>query len=355
MRRSGVWVIVAACVGVALSAGVACGGGGGGSSSPVSPTPELVASATPEMAASPTPEPTPSPQPTPPRVFTPGPLESPVPPGRGDPSGRIAFVSFRDGQQEIYVVNAAGGGLRNVSNDEAADFDPDWSPDGSKIAFASTREGAGIYSMNADGTDATRLTKESGGISPKWSPDGARIAYSRGGSIVIIGQDGSNPTTVHGGGAPTPGVPCSGGAVLGDWSPDGAWIVFYSGDLSRGASEICAVAADGSDLRLIVKDPPGIHAEPNWSPDGTRIAFRSIREGVHHIYVYDLAAGEEIKLTEYDGLDAEPAWSPDGGWVAFVSDRDSIESDIYVMSADGSDVRRLTTDPRKDSFPTWTP
>jgi TolB protein len=262
-------------------------------------------------------------------------------------------LSFRDGNQEIYVINADGSDLKNISAHEGADFDPDWSPDGSKIVFNSDREGAGIYVMNADGSDVQRLT--AGGVSPTWSPDGTRIAYSRGGSLVIIDPDGDNPSTIYDGGGSDPVMPCSGGAILGDWSPDGEWIAFYTADLSRGAAEICVVATDGSEIKLIVENPPGIHVEPNWSPDSTRIAFRSIRDGIHQIYVYDLATGEQTRLTEHAGLDAEPAWSPDGGWIAFVSDRDALESDIYVMSADGSDLRRLTTHARKDSFPTWAP
>jgi len=254
------------------------------------------------------------------------------------------------------VVNADGGDQRNLTRDEAADFDPDFSPDGSRIVFTSNRGGsADIHIMNADGSDVRRLTIGTGGISPKWSPDGNQIAFSRGGRLVVIDQDGRNVTTVYGNDSRVPGVACTGGAILGDWSPDGAWLVFYTADLIQDTTEICVAATEGSDVRVVAEDPPGIHTEPNWSSDGTRIIVRSIRDGVHEIYVYDLATRTETKLTENEALDAEPAWSPDSGWIAFVSDRDSLESDIYVMSADGSDVRRLTTDPAKDSFPTWAP
>lgn len=338
--------VAAVCVGLALSLAAACGD----EEAPGSPTPS------PEATASPPSISTATPAPTAPGTFSLQPPGTPVPPGRGEPSGRIAFVSFRDGQQEIYVMNADGSDLKNITGNEATDFDPDWSPDGAKIVFVSNRDGpAAIYSMNADGSDVRRLTEKLGGISPKWSPDGARIVYSRGGTLMVMDADGANPTAIYENSRGTPGVPCSAGGILGDWSPDGEWLVFNTASLQQDTTEICAITADGSDLRVVTKDPPALHAEPNWSPDSTRLAYRSIRDGVHEIYVYDLVTGGEVKLTEDDDLNAEPAWSPDGGWLVFVSDRDSLQSDIYVMSSDGSDVRRLTTDPAKDSFPTWAP
>ena len=348
MRGVGIRAMAAAWVCLALSLGVACGGRDKGSPA-ASPSPSTVTPAASATATG-------TPGTVAPGPFTEVPRATPAPPGRGEPSGRIAFVSFRGGQQEIYVVDAEGGDQRNLTNNGAADFDPDFSPDGSRIVFTSNRGGsADTYIMNADGSDVRRLTTGTGGISAKWSPDGSQIAFSRGGRLLLIDEDGRNLTTVYGNDTRVPGVACTGPAILGDWSPDGAWLVFYTADLQNDKSEICVAATDGADVRVVVKDPPGIHTEPNWSPDGTRIAIRSIRDGAHEIYVYDLATRTETKLTDNEALDAEPAWSPDSGWIAFVSDRDSLESDIYVMSADGSDVRRLTTDSAKDSFPTWAP
>jgi len=98
-------------------------------------------------------------------------------------NGKIAFGSLRDGNQEVYVMNADGSGQTNLTNNTADDGVPAWSPDGSKIAFASLRDGnpgnaAEIYVMKADGSGQTRLTNNlAEDHSPSWSPGGTQIAF----------------------------------------------------------------------------------------------------------------------------------------------------------------------------------
>src|SRR5207249_3093789 len=96
----------------------------------------------------------------------------------------------RDGNYEVYAMNADGTGQTNLTNNAAADKDPAWSTDGGKIAFVSDRNGhVDILVMNADGTGATALTNDAAiDSSPSWSPDGAKIAFSSnraGGNIDI--------------------------------------------------------------------------------------------------------------------------------------------------------------------------
>ena len=283
-----------------------------------------------------------------------------VTPRRGDgpePSGRIAFYSFRDGNEEVYVMNPDGSEQVNLTNDPAADYEPDWSPDGEQIAFVSDREGGPhIYVMNADGTNVHPLTQGSGGyFSPRWSPDGRRIALSRNGTLMVMDADGSSLRTVM---APEPeetAALCRAGGFVGGWSPDNQHITYYSASVTRGIFQVCVIGVDGSEPEVIVSEPPGLHAEPVWSSDGRSLAYRSVRAENHDVYVIDLETREERRLTDDPYLDGEPEWSPDDQWIVFKSYREFPNSDIYIMRRDGSDVRRLTTDPDSDVYPVWAP
>ncbi len=304
-----------------------------------------------------------APGPVPCVPVTPVAFTSTIPLAQLLPVGKIAFVSFRDEYQgrpnrEIYLIGSDGSGPTNLTLNSCADDEPDWSPDGTKLAWESDRDGDfDIYVMNADGSGVTQLTTEGGAVSPRWSTDGQRIAYSRGGAIKVMKADGGDPRVVLGG---RPGAtatdPCHTGGFPGGWSPDSSRIVYYSASLASQLGQVCTVSIDGSEVVSVVSEPPVYNVEPVWSPDGQRIAFRSIRNENHDIYVVDADGGSEQRLTDVPALDTEPDWSPDGAWIVFASNRDTgVATDIYIMRADGSDVRRLTDDPAKDSYPVWSP
>jgi Tol biopolymer transport system component len=268
-------------------------------------------------------------------------------------------------------MNADGSGATALTPDSPSiDDESDLSPDGKKVVFFSGRDGpTSIYVMNSDGSELTRLTDGSkGDASPRWSPDGSRIAYSQSGSLAVMNADGSNIQTIMEAQPAQQAQPCRAGGFVGSWAPDGERIVYYSAALlpaDQGGSRfwICSIRADGSDMQVLVEEPAKkLHAEPYWSPDGKKIAFRDDRDGDcatpagcnYDVFVLDLETGEQTNVTKHPKFDIEPAWSPDGEWIVFASNRDDPNFDLYVVRPDGSDLQRVLNDPdSKDSYPSW--
>ena len=274
----------------------------------------------------------------------------PVPPLRATSpvSGRIAFMSNRDGNWEIYVMNTDGSGETRLTNNLGDDRWPTWSPDGVKIAFGSEHDGSGeIYVMNADGSGQTNLTNNPAFDSdPAWSPDGAKIAFAsvRDGNweIHVMNADGSDQTNLTNNTA-SDSDPA--------WSPDGAKIAFSSE--RDGSGEIYVMNADGSGQTNLTNNPD-FDSDPAWSPDGAKIAFASVRDGNWEIHVMNADGSGETRITNNGATDIFPAWSPDGARIAFHSYRD-FKYEIYMMNADGSGQTRLTNNDGDDLTPAWSP
>lgn len=179
---------------------------------------------------------------------------------------KLAFRSDRDGNPEVYVVNADGSGVTRLTNDPAPDYEPTWSPDGRQIAFVSRRTGqAEIFVMNADGANPVRLTDGAGdSYAPAWSPDGRHIAFTKQEGrprIYVMNADGSDPRRQP---------PAEG--EFPSWSPDGLRFAFSGLECSDYYPDLCYTAvqlSDGSGTGYT-----GEH--PSWSRDGVRIAFNGL-------------------------------------------------------------------------------
>lgn len=240
-------------------------------------------------------------------------------------SGRILFSAEGD----IFVINADGAGRAKITDHPAEDFDAVWSPDGTQIAFRTHRDGdEEVYRMDADGSDQRNLSNAPnyGDYSPAWSPNGVWIAFmsNRAGNnnIWVIRPDGSDLRQV----TDIPGI-----SEYPTWAPDSSRIAFtctFGRRLSTGSGdfEICVVNFDGTEL-VQLTDTPGSNKYPAWSPDGTRLAFESDRDGWP-------------TLPDYEPLGYDPG--------------DFGDSEIYIMNIDGSGQTNLTNYPREgDTFPAW--
>ena len=239
-------------------------------------------------------------------------------------TGKIVYSHEGD----IYVMNADGSEITRLTTDPAMDFDPAWSPDGTQIAFRSHRDGnEEVYLMNADGSDQQNLSNAPGGdYSPAWSPDGQWIAFmsDRAGNanVWVIRPNGSDARQV----TELPGI-----SEYPTWSPDSSRIAFHCtfGHVLPGGTgdfEICVVNADGTGLTQI-SDAPGESKLPAWSPNGTKIAFQSNRNGWP-------------TLPDY----VPPGYDPERFG----------DFEIYVMNADGTGQLNLTNHPEEDdTFPAW--
>ena len=237
----------------------------------------------------------------------------------------IAFASKRDGNWEIYVMEANGTNPRRLTDDWADDWHPSWSPDGQHIAFASKRDGNWeIYVMEANGTNPRRLTDDwADDYLPVWSPDGQHIAFAsyRDGNfeIYVMKADGTNPRNLTNNSA---------GDSYPSWSPDGQHIAFVS--KRDGNWEIYVMEANGNDPRRLTAAWAGDYF-PVWSPDGQHIAFTSHRDGKYDIYVMGSDGSNPRRLTNHSAnYSMTPSYSPDGQYIAFDSDRDG-NWEIYVI------------------------
>jgi serine/threonine protein kinase/tetratricopeptide (TPR) repeat protein len=242
---------------------------------------------------------------------------------------RIAFASARDGKLEIYTMDAYGENVQRLTFNDVDDFVPAWSPDGKKIAFTSKRDGNDeIYTMNSDGSLQENLSKmPSSDSRPAWSPDGRKIVFTSNRAegtenfdLYVMNADGSNPVRL---------TDDAGFDSDPAWSPDGAKIAFASN--RSGNFEVYVMEADGQGQTNISHNS-SFNGKPAWSPDGKQLAFTSNRTGKFEIYLMNPDGSNQRQLTRTSVTNDEPAWSHDGNEIAYQSEREG-NNDIYVMNS----------------------
>ena len=258
-------------------------------------------------------------------------------------SQRIAFVSNRTGNDDIFTTNLDGSELLNLTETSVwNETSPTWSPDGRLLAFAVTNItespeiiNSSIRTVPATGGEITILTTQAG--APAWSPDGGGLAVAAIDNYISFFELETGQSRRL-----TPGV-----GYRAAWSPDGLRVAFDNN------VDIFTLSATGNNFRRVLSSSAD-EIEPAWSPDGQHLAFASNGEGNWEIYIVDIDGSNGVRLTNHPADDRQPTWSPDGTQLAFTSNRTG-NSDIFVMDFDGNHVTNLTHHPADDTQPVWSP
>lgn len=281
--------------------------------------------------------------------------------------GTIVFQSDVGGggnperRNHIYALDLSSGRITPLtSGRDHHDASPRWSPDGSRIAFKSTRAGTGkwqIYVMNADGSNVTRLTESAANDhDPAWMPDGRSVMISSDRESrediyrVWLSDRHVDRITRH----------VVGRAIMPNVSPDGRYLAYAAQTLQRlrfWEFQIHVLELATGQLRAL--DQAGGTCWPAWSPDGRLIANVTLAREPSSIQIRNADGSGAREIASAPGRWAYfPEWSPDGKSLAFSVSPQHHEGedwDLAVINADGTGFRKLTTGPGNDRLPDWKP
>ena len=278
-----------------------------------------------------------------------------------------------EGTTQLFAVSPATGHVRQLTHFPGGAFDPDYSPDGTQVAFDRRFQNGPdeAFTIRSDGSNPTQIpiacTGQCLGVDePNWDPSGHDIAFGRAfGPIVkdnastlelaAAGLSGAGDRVIRTFGLAQTGTEPH-GAV---WSPDGRMLAVTVQNTTKKpvkASTIYVISADGKTVRPLT--PPNLDAgNPDWAPDGARIVFNSFYEGQSESELYtirpDGTGMHRIHKEKKRNYAFDPVWSPDGGRIAFVHASNKTLPHIWSIRADGKNLRQETHGRLVDLSPDW--
>lgn len=261
--------------------------------------------------------------------------------------GEIVFTSTRDGNEEIYIMNADGSREVNLTRHRADDFNPTWSPDGKQILFVSDRN-AGVpdlYLMDADGTNVRRVFRQiKHREQPTWSPDGRSIAY-------VTPEENAIKIATATGHAERRLTLISWGGVNPEWSPDGSEIAYDW----KESGNMRIINVNAKTPRVLLPElKKFVRWQPAWSPTGDRIAFAALKWPANHVgalrvddklslYIAD-RDGARVKHLVKEPIVNHPTWSTDGSEILYEKRFDDArrERQLFKISVEDGRPQQLT-------------
>jgi Tol biopolymer transport system component len=273
-------------------------------------------------------------------------------------NGRLVFEHEEPAgdhtQVDVFSVKPDGTGLRQLTDSpDNNEFGPAWNAQGTKIAFWRTKAPFGpgsIWVMDADGSNKRRLTKNVDARDPVWNPDGNRLAYTcstHSGDICTLRvSDGGDRQHVTSSPA---------GDFEPAWSPDGHYIAFTRSSEQGDPGDVFVVTVDVKVRNAVrLTHSPDYDHQVGWSPDSSKVVFERDFDRSAAIFVVNADGTNHRRLSPGQHFDLGPAYSPTGKLIAFGSDRGTdLFPDLWIMRANGTDLRRLGGSQFPESFPDW--
>lgn len=266
---------------------------------------------------------------------------------RGIFQTKIAFVSDRTGNKEIYLMDFDGKNQKPITDNGSINISPAWSPGAKSLLYTCfRRRNPDLYQVFLSPRRTILLSAVTGlNAAPAWSPDGKRIALMMRGNdsteIYLLNPRGKKPSRLTHSWA---------NKASPTWSPDGKQIAFVSDQ--SGSPQIYIIEMPNGKMRRLTYGGR-YNCSPAWSPKGDRIAFAGQEEGRFHICTIK-PDGTELRRLTREGNNEHPSWAPNGRHIAFASNRRG-NYDIYIMTEDGGGPWRVTASGANETEPAWSP